>query len=159
MSLLTVFEQQNEDRFWIKVSSGEPDACWEWKAYRNRDGYGVFTIQGKNYLAHRIAWLLLTGVEPGQMNVCHTCDNPSCCNVRHLWLGTHRQNMEDCAKKRRTCSGERHGASKLTLAEICEIRTSDETLKELSEQYGVSFQQISRIKHQERWTNLPVITR
>lgn len=89
------------DRFWSKVQVAGPSDCWEWKAYRNKAGYGVFGWTNKTTLAHRTAWGLEFGEIPEGMCVCHTCDNPACCNPSHLFLGTHRDNMGDCQKKGR----------------------------------------------------------
>ncbi|MFC5992921.1 HNH endonuclease signature motif containing protein [Pseudonocardia hispaniensis] len=77
--------------------SGGPVACWPWSGTRNKKGYGRF----KHALAHRVAYKLATGTDPGQFLVCHTCDNPPCCNPTHLFLGDDRSNQHDSKMKGR----------------------------------------------------------
>jgi len=86
-------------RFWDKVDkTGE---CWIWTASKYLNGYGQFRFDGKNWGAHRMAWLLTNGEIPDGMLVCHTCDNPSCIRPAHLFIGTQKQNMRDCIDKGR----------------------------------------------------------
>lgn len=94
-------------RFWDKVDVGLDDECWNWTAFK-RAGYGRFRFNGKSLLAHRMAWLLMNGEIPDGMVVMHSCDNPSCCNLKHLSLGTQKENVEDMAMKKR------HGCQKKT---------------------------------------------
>jgi hypothetical protein len=86
--------------FWSQVDrSGGPRSCWEWQGGKKAEGYGAavhFGLQG----AHRIAWYYAHG-HPGQMYVLHNCDNPACCNPRHLRLGTHLDNMRDMVERGR----------------------------------------------------------
>lgn len=89
-------------RFWSKVDKGAEDECWEWKASINVKGYGQFSWgTGSNRMAHRVAWMLTHQEDPGSDVICHSCDNPSCCNPAHLWRGTHSQNSKDMVRKRR----------------------------------------------------------
>ena len=89
-------------RFWDKVDkTGE---CWIWTAYTKTDGYGQFKFDGKMRGAHRMAWLLTNGEIPDGMLVCHTCDNPSCVNPNHLFLGTNQDNADDKMNKGRHAS-------------------------------------------------------
>ncbi|NOR58444.1 MAG: hypothetical protein GQ474_07975 [Sulfurimonas sp.] len=75
--------------------------CWEWLGYCNKKGYGVVTINGSSTLAHRVSYQLKYGGEISGLCVCHTCDNPSCGNPEHLWVGTNQDNMDDKVKKGR----------------------------------------------------------
>ena len=86
-----------EDRFWSRVK--KTSKCWEWQGTKLKTGYGVVSIKGKNIRAHRIAYELTKGKIPQGYGVCHTCDNPSCVKPDHLWIGTHKENMEDRNKK------------------------------------------------------------
>lgn len=75
--------------------------CWNWrKKWCDKEGYGNFIIKKKKYRAHRIAYKLFKGEEPPKnLFVCHACDNPSCVNPDHLWLGTNQDNQLDRIKK------------------------------------------------------------
>jgi hypothetical protein len=109
------------DRFWSKVDVRAPDECWPWQAALTHDGYGRFSIGHKQVLAHRMSWTLVNG-DPGELFVLHTCDNRSCVNPNHLFLGTHLDNMDDRNAKGRQIQGERHHKSKLTENDVRAIR-------------------------------------
>lgn len=94
-------------RFWSKVDQRAPEACWPWRASRSINGYGRILLNGKLEVAPRIAWAITHGEDPGPYDVCHSCDNPACCNPAHLWRGTRQQNLRDMVKKRR------HGSARL----------------------------------------------
>jgi hypothetical protein len=88
-------------RFWNLVNIRGENDCWEWKASLDTKGYGQFNINGKMNGSHRIAWILTNGEISGNLNVCHHCDNPKCCNPKHLFLGTQADNMLDMMLKKR----------------------------------------------------------
>lgn len=133
--------QKDIDRFWAKVDVCGLDDCWEWLASKLRKGYGRFTMgKGVWLLAHRLSFYLKTGSDPGKKHVCHRCDNPSCVNPRHLFLGTQAENMHDMIKKGRAKheKGEKASRALLTEREVLKIRHSKETVRSLAEKYGVS---------------------
>ena len=89
-------------RFWSHVDRRGPDDCWPWLGAKTKQGYGSFSACSRNKRAHRIAWSLGNGQSiPDSLMACHTCDNPSCVNPAHLWLGTNADNMADCRDKNR----------------------------------------------------------
>jgi len=88
--------------FWSKVDrSGGCDACWQWVGKKDKRGYGKVCIGCKDVLTHRLAYILTKGSIPKEMVICHTCDNPPCCNPKHLSAGTHKDNVADAIAKGR----------------------------------------------------------
>ncbi len=144
--------------FRAKIDKRGPDDCWEWQAFCNPAGYGMFRLGGQTYQAHRIAYKLAKG-EPGDLCVCHTCDNPKCCNPNHLWLGTCADNGRDMAEKGRATRGEKNPNSVLTLAQVIEIKAmlkdySWGVASALGKKYGVSEATISKIKTGQKWAHV-----
>lgn len=95
----------DQDWFWSRVDkSGGPDACWPFTGSRNEDGYGTQQWEGKVHKASRLALLFTEGESEGRPFSCHKCDNPPCCNPKHLYWGTPSDNMKDAwarGRKRR----------------------------------------------------------
>lgn len=92
-------------RFWDRVAVGPADDCWPWKGQTNSRGYGRHEVwpdsKRVRLLAHRVAVTLTSGQEIGRNTLLHTCDNPPCCNPRHLRVGTQSDNMRDALAKGR----------------------------------------------------------
>lgn len=84
------------------------DRCWTWEGLLDRKGYG----HSGSFRAHRLSWSLHNGQIPPKIFVCHKCDNPSCVNPDHLFLGTNYDNVRDKEDKGRgnQPSGDKHGS-------------------------------------------------
>lgn len=103
--------QALEERFWPKIDRRGPDECWPWKASLTTTGYGRFKVWSyQDIRAHRVAYLLEHG-DPGELLVCHRCDNRPCCNPAHLFLGTQDDNTQDKMAKGRWKGGDHSGAN------------------------------------------------
>jgi hypothetical protein len=139
-----------DQRFNEKVL--KTDSCWLWKSTLNNKGYGMLFISKRpKYViktAHRVSWELHYGPIPDDLCVLHKCDTPACVNPEHLFLGTHKDNMVDAARK------ERIGGIKLTAAQVEEIRALGEQgllHREIAAMYGVSRNNISQIIGMRSW--------
>jgi len=146
-----------QKRFFSKFQKGSINECWNWMGCKNKKGYGYLGICGKNIRAHRFSYELHKGAIPKGLLVCHTCDNPSCVNPKHLWLGTNFDNMRDMVLKKRTSKkhGEQHHRSKLTKQQVEEIRNLYNlhiySLREISIKFNTAFQNIWFICKGKSW--------
>lgn len=142
-------------RFWPKVEKGA--GCWEWRGYRVATGYGQFYMDGGPVFAHRVAFMLAKGPIPEGMDVCHSCDNPSCVNPAHLWVGTRSENMRDCVAKGRLAlnapRGEKSPSARLTEREVAAIRSMEGSMtqREIGARFGVAQCTVSAILRGRIW--------
>lgn len=97
------------DNFWAKVDISTVDACWPWRRARFENHYGAFAVGKTNFRASRVAYFLAFRIDPSEYLVCHTCDNPPCCNPKHMFLGTTADNAMDMKQKGRAAAGDRSG--------------------------------------------------
>lgn len=143
-------ENRLKERFWSYVDkSGGDDACWIWTA-GSIQGYGSVKVNGKDERAHRISYWLEYGDFPDDLFVLHSCDNPSCVNPKHLWLGTKQDNTDDMfAKGRgRKAKGEQSGMAKYTDAQVAEMRRLREegrTLQFIADIFGSTSTHVGKI--------------
>jgi hypothetical protein len=146
------FTAQQITNFWSRVEQKGANDCWPWTGSRRRArpgqmGYGQVHIHRRNYPAHRIAYMMVTGRDlTPDCKVRHTCDNPICCNPAHLVEGTHLENMEDMRRRGR-------GGKKLTPAIAREIRKAQGTgtQRQVADRFGVSHRTIGHIWNCQSW--------
>ena len=130
------------------------NGCLEWNGHQLvNQGYGVLD---KNILAHRWVYEQTQGKIPEGMIVRHKCDNPPCCNPKHLLLGTHVENMQDKAQRNRNIN---IGNTKLNREKVLDIKQKYQLygniiIKELSSHYNVSISAIKNIIYGKTWKNI-----
>ena len=142
--------------FFAKAQVDEGTGCWNWTAYKDRDGYGRMRFHGRMRLAHRVSFEVFCAPIPAGMYVLHCCDNPSCVNPDHLFLGTHADNMADKVSKGRQVAfpGASNGSSKLTASDVLAIREAACTQRDIAKTFGVSVSLISQIRSRKLWNHL-----
>lgn len=137
--------------FWDKVQI--TDTCWIWTGSKNSRGRGVFHPSackklGISYLAYRVSWIIHYGAIPTGKQVCHTCDNPSCVNPEHLFLGSAKDNTLDMLKKGRS------GKTKLVAEQVLLIREDPRPRRVIAKEFNVTLNMIQKIKSKRSWKHL-----
>ena len=117
--------------------------CWRWLGKIRI--YGMMTVNRESVGAHRVSWELHKGPIPEGDHVLHRCDNPTCVNPEHLFLGTRADNTIDMILKGR---GKK---AKLTREDVLAIRADPRGCKKLARVYGVHPTQITRLRSGEQW--------
>lgn len=145
-----------EERFWDFVDRSGDNDCWTWIGHTNKKGYGTFRggKGGRMIKAHVFSWILhhgdiqKDGSYFGRLFVLHHCDNPSCVNPRHLFLGTNEDNMNDVKRRGRGVAG-------LTWDDVREMRrlwaTGEWYQSGLGQVFGVSDVTVGLITRGETW--------
>lgn len=159
------------EEFWAS-SVVLPSGCREWQRAKHPRGYGLVWFNGRMWRAHRVAFFLATGIDPGDEMVLHSCDNPPCCEPGHLSLGDHQKNMDERQDRGRTARGERHRTrtapestprgerlpqAKLTEAEVIDLRArfeAGERQAALARRFGLDRSTVHGIVHGKLWTHL-----
>ncbi len=142
---------------WKRINKKSDEECWNWIGVISKTGYGHMRINYKHHLVHRIVYKEICGSIPEGMCVLHKCDNRSCCNPKHLYIGTYKDNSCDMINRGRKASqiGEKNNASKLTNEEINQIKflfsTGKYFQKELGKMFGVTQSNISCIVRDVTW--------
>ena len=161
----TANSEEGRVNFWKGVKIGKSDECWPWIPSHTRHGYGLVSYtfgrkKRKHLYAHRVSYFLEHGNLPDELCVCHHCDNPPCCNPKHLFLGTRAENTADMVQKDRQLRGHKVHTVKLTPEIVNKIRVihyfEKHSYRELSRRFGVSDEQIRCICNWVYWKYLPI---
>jgi HNH endonuclease len=110
----------------------------------------VIRVDGNKKYTHRVAYELHHKcLIPKGLHVLHKCDNPSCINPDHLFLGTNQDNVDDRIRK-----GRSNYFYKLQADDVRHIRNSNLKNRELRALYGVSRSCIRQAKNGYTHTNI-----
>lgn len=139
----------------VKTENG----CWEWQKRTDKNGYGVITVNDTTLRAHRVSYEEFVGEIADGLHVLHKCDNPTCINPEHLFLGTNAENMKDKVNKGRHAFGEKAGHAKLTEEQVIEIKkrlAAGESVNSFEKEYPVSGRALRLIKNGTNWAHIKI---
>lgn len=146
------------------ISCTYPDdtGCLIWRKAKDHDGYGVTFFRSHQWRVHRAVFFLWVGDIPERSFVLHHCDNPTCCNPSHLFLGDARINRHDCrAKGRMTIQrGELRYNCILNETKVREIRRrykwrdKDNNAVALGNEFGVTVGAVWGILRGRTWKHI-----
>lgn len=131
--------------------------CWEWQGKKTDLGYGILTVDKKDLRVHRLMWQFYNGPLSKEDFVCHRCDNPSCANPSHLFIGNQLDNMRDAAAKGRVRKGVEHHGAKFTeddIREILRLKKEGATVLQIAESFSFPYQTIYKIFTRTRWRHV-----
>lgn len=148
-----------EQLFYKNLIKNE-NGCLEYKS-RYSNGYGRVNLGNNKFqLAHRFAWELKNGSIPTDQCCLHKCDNPPCCEISHLFLGSHKDNTLDMVKKGRQNikRGSKTSNHKLTEQDVKNIRLllqNKTQPKKIAKLFNVNPETIRGINRGEHWAHIP----
>ena len=119
---------------------------------KDEKGYAVAQINGGRYKAARI--MLNDAHGTSELFVLHSCRNKHCVNPEHLRYGTMQENASDRVVDGTNTVGSKHGNSRLTEAQVLEIRASTKSKWSLCQKYRVSETTISDIRARRAWKHI-----
>lgn len=130
--------------------------CWLWQRAKTPDGYGQINSGKIRILAHRAAYEAFVTPIPVGVKVLHECDVPACINPAHLFLGSQKDNVQDCITKGRRVilRGELSGPAILTQSTVDQLRkdfSNGTTISSLSRLNGVSRAAIRCVIRRVTW--------
>jgi HNH endonuclease len=144
--------------FWTNVERRGPTRCWPWVGARHPSGYGRLRVgppgNRRQAIAHRVAYLLSRGPVPPGRTVRHRCGKPACCNPRHLFVTPRSPLSADRSRAGRYAHGERHGAARVTWAQVREmrrLRRRGVRLRELAARFGLAISTVHDIVTGTHW--------
>jgi len=143
------YEWKRLVRIFLHSKVGQ-EGCWIWPYGKTTQGYGLITVDGKRVYAHRYVYSLFNILDP-DLEICHSCDTPSCIKPTDLFQGTHRENMMDLAVKGL------NRASKLTMEQVLQIRRlkgSSLSYREIGRRFGVTHTAVTQILRGETYTHI-----
>src|SRR6185312_6610167 len=145
-------------RFWRSIEIRSENECWPWRGDLDDDGYGVFFYAGRTWGAHELALSFTSGEKRHpELDTCHRCDNPPCCNPSHLRFDTRQSNVDDMRAHDRNIYGSRSRFTKLTESQVLlmrERRALGARQKDLARDFNVSVAAVSAIVRGQNWQHV-----
>lgn len=141
------------------------DPCWIWTGTRlctkRGETYGRFSCGGKanhrQFLAHRVSFLMFHGPIPAKLLVRHKCEEKLCVNPAHIELGTYAQNTADSVARKVIPVGSKKHCSKLTEDSVRAFRErwrNGEKMINLSREAGVDDSTMHHALHGINWRHV-----
>ena len=152
--LKSILTEPAVKRFWKKVDKESASSCWIWTGAKSK-GYGILTINRKNYSAHKLSWILANkkAIPKGQV-VRHSCHTPLCVNPSHLTLGTQQHNVDDRVNDNRSARGDKNGRARITERDVKMVRILKGlgwTETQIAMMLDISRSGVANILHQRSW--------
>ena len=159
--LFSIIKLDLDTRLKNNIKENMTTGCHEWTGLRNEFGYGIININKKHIRVHRLIYKQAFGEIPEGMFICHHCDNPSCCNLSHLFLGSPKDNHQDMTYKNRQVIplGEHNGKSKLNEIDMTAIKIQLKNKVEgalLARLFYVDKKTIYQIRDEKTWKHIVI---
>lgn len=155
---MSAYTAHDKHRFWSKVIKGAPDACWPWVGSVTPKGYGQIYWEKRYQGAHRVALYIAVGHPPkNSPYAMHSCDNPNCCNPKHLRWGSPQDNQRDCVIKRR--KNARNIPRKISLKRAAHIKyliCEGYALRRIAITFAITTDMLRLIRRGKTWRDIPV---
>ena len=150
----TLADAVSVSRFWRNVDIAGEGECWEWRGDADQDGYGIFYWHDRRRPAHELALSFTTGERRlPELDTCHSCDNPACCNPSHLRFDTRASNVADMVARGRAGAPGRKLADE-QIVMMRQRRANGARQKDLADQFGVTDGLVSMIVRGIRWPHV-----
>jgi HNH endonuclease len=141
-----------EARLRMRIEVDPDTNCWNWTGAKVGNGYGYMWLFGGPKYTHRVSAMLFLDFElSSPLWILHDCDNPRCCNPRHLRAGTRSDNIADAVARGRV------GRGKLDIGDVVEIKrllTLGYTHAAIAAEFGVTTSMIGQIRRGESWAHV-----
>jgi hypothetical protein len=120
----------------------DSNGCFICTSHSRSGGYPSLSIKQTSISVVKYLWMIHKGEIPKNMCLCHSCDNPMCINLDHIWLGTKSENLKDMWNKQR-------GTSRAVTPELKKkIKSTKKSSHYLSQYYEVFLARIDKIKNE-----------
>lgn len=153
-----LYDDADVSRFWSKVDVLGAGECWPWREGTTERGYGVFWVKGQNVRSNRFALLITIGEPSDPLHLSlHECDNPICCNPKHLRWGTSQDNADDRLERGTPRFGEYSANATISRAiveRLYRLRLEGWTIREAAAKEDIPYTTAMNVLVGKSWTHL-----